>query len=97
MRRYPAEGHPWRLHLSLHSAIQETREQLIPAAKANPLPDLIEAMRAFQQESGWPWITLQYVAIPGVNMDDAHVDALAREVLLRPHSVPEHILTASCS
>ncbi|MHC4940038.1 MAG: 23S rRNA (adenine(2503)-C(2))-methyltransferase RlmN [Planctomycetota bacterium] len=76
IERYTREGRRWRLHLSLHSAIQQTREQLIPAARANPLPDLMAAMEAFQQSAGWPWITLQYVAIPGVNMDGEHVDAL---------------------
>jgi len=74
--RYTRERRPWRLHLSLHAAIQETREALIPAARANPLPELLAAMRDYQAVSGQPWITLQYVAIPGVNMDDEHVDAL---------------------
>jgi adenine C2-methylase RlmN of 23S rRNA A2503 and tRNA A37 len=59
-------------------SISTVLESLIPSARANPLPDLIAAMRAFQHDAGWPWITLQYVAIPGVNMDDAHIDALAR-------------------
>jgi len=35
-------------------------------------------MREFRAAAGWPWITLQYVAIPGANMDDGHVDALVR-------------------
>ncbi|MEM8885631.1 MAG: radical SAM protein [Planctomycetota bacterium] len=80
IERYTREERPWRMHLSLHSAIQETREQLIPAARANPLPDLLDAMRRFQVTRGWPWITLQYVAIPGVNMDDDHVDALQEQL-----------------
>ena len=33
-------------------------------------------MRAYQETAGRKWVTLQYVAIPDVNMDDRHVDAL---------------------
>jgi len=81
IRRFTEEGRIWRLHLSLHSAIQATREQLIPVARSNPLPALLEAMREFQRRSGRRWVTLQYVAIPGVNMDAEHVAALARELV----------------
>ena len=80
IERFTREDRIWRLHLSLHSAVQETREQLIPIAKSNPLPELLAAMRAFQQRSGRRWITLQYVAIPDVNMDAAQVEALKREL-----------------
>ncbi|MFQ5845783.1 MAG: 23S rRNA (adenine(2503)-C(2))-methyltransferase RlmN [Planctomycetota bacterium] len=76
IRHYTDEGHPWRLYLSLHSAVQETREALVPVARAFPLPELLEAMREHQVRRGIPWLTLQYVAIPGVNMDRRHVDAL---------------------
>ena len=76
IRRYTRERRPWRLHLSLHSAVPETRAQLMPVARAHPLPELIAAMREYQKERGIPWVTLQYVAIPGVNMDQRHVDAL---------------------
>jgi len=80
IRRFADEDRPWRLHLSLHSAIQHVREQIMPIARLHPLPELIEAMRYFQAKSKRKWVTLQYVALPGVNMDDAHVDALEREL-----------------
>ena len=80
IRRFTDESRPWRLHLSLHSAIQEVRERIMPIARLHPLPELIDAMRAFQARSGRKWVTLQYVTLPGVNMDDAHVDALQREL-----------------
>ena len=80
IRRFTAEGRIWRLHLSLHSAIQETRATLMPIARTYPLRDLLDAMREYQQRSGRRWVTLQYVAIPDVNMDDDHVDALEREL-----------------
>jgi len=80
IRRLTRERFRHRLHLSLHSAIQETRERLMPVARLHPLPELLDAMREHQRELALPWITLQYVALPDVNMDDAHVDALGREL-----------------
>lgn len=81
IRRMTAERMRWRMHVSLHSAIQETRERIMPIARTNPLPALAEALRERQAALGVDakWITLQYVALPGVNMDDAHVDAIGRE------------------
>ena len=76
IRRYTGERRPWRLHLSLHSAIQETRAELMPVARRHPLPEVLDAMREYQEKLRIPWLTFQYVAIPGVNMDDRHVDAL---------------------
>lgn len=80
IRRFTRERQIWRLHLSLHSAIQETREALMPVAKRHPLPELLDAMREHQQELSRKWLTFQYVAIPGVNMDDDHVEALRTEL-----------------
>jgi 23S rRNA (adenine2503-C2)-methyltransferase len=76
IRRYARERRRWRLHLSLHSAIQETRAALMPMAHRHPLPELLDAMREYQRQCDVAWVTLQYVAIPGVNMDPRHVDAL---------------------
>ena len=80
IRRFTAERQPWRLHLSLHSAIQETREQIMPIAKVHQLGPLLDAMREYQEVSGKPWVTLQYIALPDINMDDEHVEALRREL-----------------
>ncbi len=80
IRQFAAERRPWRLHLSLHSAIQSVRERIMPVARVHPLGDLIDAMRTYQRSCAVPWVTLQYVALPGVNMDDEHVDALGREL-----------------
>ena len=82
VRRYTDEQRPWRLYLSLHSAVQETREALMPVACSYPLSELIDAFREYQVRRGIPWLTLQYIAIPGLNMDQRHVDALGE--LLRP-------------
>ncbi len=76
VRRFTAERRGFRLHLSLHSAIQRTRERLMPIARVHPLDELLDAMREHQRELAVKWLTFQYVAIPDVNMDQDHVDAL---------------------
>lgn len=80
IRRFTAERRPWRLHLSLHAAVQATREQIMPIARTHPLPELLAAMRDLQGTLDRKWLTFQYVAIPDVNMDDEHVDAIGREL-----------------
>ncbi|MBN1799211.1 MAG: 23S rRNA (adenine(2503)-C(2))-methyltransferase RlmN [Spirochaetales bacterium] len=55
-----------RLALSLISADPETRNMLVPQAKANPLPELKQALQAYQQVTG-KRITLEIVLLPGVN------------------------------
>lgn len=76
IRRYAAERRPYRLYLSLHSAVEETRRKLMPVARVHPLPDLLDAMREYQRLCRVPWVTLQYVVLPDVNTDARHVEAL---------------------
>ncbi len=76
IRRFTAEGRPYRLYLSLHSAVEETRQRLMPVARVHPLEDLLAAMREYQTACRVPWVTLQYVVLPGVNTDERHVEAL---------------------
>ncbi|MDA1194867.1 MAG: 23S rRNA (adenine(2503)-C(2))-methyltransferase RlmN [Planctomycetota bacterium] len=80
IHRFVADRQPWRLHLSLHAAKQTTRERIMPIARKNPLPELLAAMRSVQEQLERRWLTFQYVAIPDVNMDDEHIDALEREL-----------------
>ena len=53
----------------------------MPVARTNPLRELLQAVREHQQALAVKWVTFQYVALPGVNMDQEHVDALARELV----------------
>jgi len=80
IQRFTAEAQRWRLYLSLHSAIPETRARLMPIERTNPLDAVLDAMREYQTRLSVPWVTLQYVLIPGVNMDDAHVAALGERL-----------------
>lgn len=54
------------LAVSLHAPVSELRETLIPVEKRYPLPDLMAALRRFDQ-SGGRRITFEYTMIAGIN------------------------------
>ena len=54
------------LALSLHAPETELRGSLIPLEKTHPLPELLEALRKFE-DSGGKRITFEYTMIRGVN------------------------------
>lgn len=66
---------PFHLAVSLHSAIQETRAQLIPLAEKVPLDALSESLRLFSTMRR-EWVTLEYILLGGVNDDAMHAQAL---------------------
>jgi 23S rRNA (adenine2503-C2)-methyltransferase len=66
-----------RLALSLISADPETRGMLLPQAKANPLPELKQALQAYQQLTG-KRITMEIVLLPGVNDTQRDIVMLQR-------------------
>jgi 23S rRNA (adenine2503-C2)-methyltransferase len=66
IERYTAEGHPYRLLLSLTSALQGKREELVPLARRYPVPALAEAMRRHAGKRGGP-VNLAWVLMAGVN------------------------------
>ncbi|HEY0672357.1 MAG TPA: 23S rRNA (adenine(2503)-C(2))-methyltransferase RlmN [Longimicrobiales bacterium] len=55
----------FRLAVSLHAPNHELREQIVPIEKKYPLPELLEALRKFDQAGGRR-ITFEYVMIDGV-------------------------------
>ena len=77
IHRYIREGHRFQLFFSISSAIPEKRRRLMPIEKAYPLAELVEAIGAYQRSLRRNrWATLEYVAIPGVNMDEEDIEAL---------------------
>jgi 23S rRNA (adenine2503-C2)-methyltransferase len=73
IRRYTAERHPYRLAISLTGASKLRRRSLMPAAeKTWPIEELIDAVREHAEVTR-DRVTLEYVAIGGVNCgaDDA--------------------------
>jgi 23S rRNA (adenine2503-C2)-methyltransferase len=56
----------FRLAISLHAPNHELRQDLVPIEKKYPLPQLLEALRAFEAAGGRR-ITFEYVMLDGVN------------------------------
>ena len=77
IRRFTAEGHPFRLVVSLTSAEPDQRRALMPIENRYPLAELMEAMRAYQVASGRR-VTLAWTMIAGVNTRREDAQALAR-------------------
>ncbi len=66
----------FRLALSLHAPNHELREKIVPVEKKYPLPELLDALRAFEAAGGRR-ITFEYVMIDGINDDPALAGELA--------------------
>jgi 23S rRNA (adenine2503-C2)-methyltransferase len=65
-----------KLAISLNASTQEQRLALMPISRKYPLPDLMEACRAYPLRP-WERLTFEYVLLGGVNDTDAD----ARRVL----------------
>lgn len=76
IRRYTSEGHKFRLCVSLNAAIPTKRLSLMPAARGNPLGELVDAVREHAARRGR--VTLEYVMISGVNVGEEDAAALGR-------------------
>lgn len=69
----------FRLAVSLHAPNHELRQTLIPIERKYPLPELLDALRAFDTAGG-KRITFEYVMIDGVNDAPELADPLAELV-----------------
>jgi 23S rRNA (adenine2503-C2)-methyltransferase len=76
IRRYTAEGHRFRLCVSLNAAIPEKRRALMPVDEAFPLEELVDAVREHAAARGR--VTLEYVMMAGVNTGEEDAAALGR-------------------
>lgn len=73
--RFASEPEQFTLAVSLHSAVQSTRDRLMPGVRRYPLPALREALvRYCQQTNRRP--TLEVAMISGVNDTDEEIAAL---------------------
>ena len=66
IERYTEEGHPYRLILSLTSALPDKRARLVPLARRHPVEALAAAMRRHAQRRGGP-VNLAWVMMAGIN------------------------------
>ena len=76
IRRYTAEGHRFRLCISLNAALPEKRRALMPIDRAWPLDELMDAVREHAAARGR--VTLEYVMMAGVNTGEEDAAALGR-------------------
>src|SRR6185503_301350 len=77
IERYTAEGHPYRLILSLTSAFDERRSGLIPAGRRYGVAELAAAVRRHAEKAG-DRVNLAWVLMSGVNTGEDEADELAR-------------------
>jgi len=77
IRRYTAEGHRFRLCVSLNAALAGKRAALMPAVeRSHPLSGLVEAVREHAERRDR--VTVEYVMISGLNVGDEDAAALGR-------------------
>jgi 23S rRNA (adenine2503-C2)-methyltransferase len=76
IRRFTAEGHHFRLIISLGAPTSAERLPLMPIEKRWPLSELMPALRDHAAAAGGR-LTIAYVTIGGVNTSPAHARALA--------------------
>jgi 23S rRNA (adenine2503-C2)-methyltransferase len=67
----------FNLAVSLHSAIEATRNEIMPFTKSFPLTELREALEYWYSKTKSK-ITYEYVVWKGINDDKASIDALVR-------------------
>ena len=77
--RFTAEGHRFRLSISLGAATDELRRELVPVAARTPVADVMAAARRHALDRR-DRVMLSYVCIAGVNMAEA--DAIALGALI---------------
>lgn len=75
IRRYTAEGHRYRLVVSLTSAISERRRRLLPVTRKWDVPEVAAAIREHAAATG-ERVTVAWVLIDGENHGQDEVDAL---------------------
>ncbi|MDR0308986.1 MAG: 23S rRNA (adenine(2503)-C(2))-methyltransferase RlmN [Coriobacteriales bacterium] len=75
IQRFADEPEQWRLAVSLHSAIQKTRDQLMPGLRGQTLDQLHDALKDYNLKSGRR-VSLEYVLIADLNDDVEAIRAL---------------------
>jgi 23S rRNA (adenine2503-C2)-methyltransferase len=75
IRRFTRERQPYRLIVSLTSAVDARRRSLLPSASAWPVRELAGAIRDYQQSIGGR-ATVAWVVLGGINTGSDEVEAL---------------------
>lgn len=75
IRRFAGEAEQFTLAVSLHSAVQGTRDRLMPGVRSYPLDDLRDALSFYSYSTGRR-PTLEYALVAGVNDHQRELSAL---------------------
>src|SRR3954463_3891758 len=92
IERLTNEGPPVRLALSLHAADEPLRSELMPVNDRYPLPDVLDACRAWHEARRMP-VFVEYLMLDGVN--DRYEQALALANAVEAHASFKVTLTPS--
>jgi 23S rRNA (adenine2503-C2)-methyltransferase len=76
IRRFTAEGHPYRLIVSLTAARSQQRAELLPIEHVYPLPELMAAVREYHAATG-KRVTLAWTVLAGINTSREDARGLA--------------------
>ena len=66
-----------KLALSLHSAIEHKRNEIMPFSEKFPLTDIMDSLQYWYQKTGSP-ITFEYCVWKGINDGDEDIKALIK-------------------
>ncbi|MDR3260092.1 MAG: 23S rRNA (adenine(2503)-C(2))-methyltransferase RlmN [Fusobacteriaceae bacterium] len=77
---------PIELAISLHSAINEKRDEIMPINKSNPLEDLYAVLQEYQKQTKRR-ISFEYIMLGGFNITEKDANALADFVRSFDHVV----------
>ncbi len=90
IKRFAEEPEQFTLAVSLHSAVQATRDRLMPGVRGMELPALREALVEYAKKTGRR-PSLEYALIAGVNDSASELSALvrfARGLLVHVNLIP---------
>lgn len=97
IRRFAAEPEQFTLAVSLHSAVQATRDALMPGVRGIPLTDLRTALIDYAEATGRR-PSLEYALIDGVNDTAEQLEALlafCRDMLVHVNLIPINPVSGS--
>lgn len=66
-----------KLALSLHSAIEKTRNEIMPFSEKFPLTEILDSLHYWYQKTA-SVVTFEYCVWKNINDDDAHIQALIK-------------------
>lgn len=90
IRRLASEPEQFTLAVSLHSAVQTTRDELMPGVRAVPLTELRQALAHYATETGRR-PSVEYSLVAGVNDTDEELrelTAFCRDMLIHVNLIP---------